>query len=419
MVVCFFSVVLTIYLLGIIGAILGFIHGVLVWYTYKKVPKPYMDEIFHVNQARRFCALDFSWNEKITTPPALYLLSMLGFCGIERYTNSVLIPFFYVGAVRFRKLFTNEQLEQTALIVLLLPMLFHSSLLYYTDLLSITTLLWGFSCKTPTLASVFFFVAVLTRQTNIVWAGVYGVAYLVKLIDFRNIVRSLCYGLIRLWSLIGLAFIFVLFFILNGYRIALGDHSAHEPRFHFMQVYYCFSLLCIISAPLFLQKKVLLKVFNEFITKPIRNSLYCIIILLCIHFFTFEHPYLLADNRHFTFYIWRKWFKRHWLCRYLVAPFYLLSLYMFKQSIHHINRFLLLLFLTASIVALAPLPLFETRYYIVPFVLWRLCVKSQSQLRCFIEILYISMINAVVLYLFYEKPFTWKSAPEKLQRFMW
>ena len=36
--------------------------------------------------------------------------------------------------------------------------------------------------------------------------------------------------------------------------------------------------------------------------------------------FTHAHPYLLADNRHYTFYIWRKVFMRHELVKYAFVP---------------------------------------------------------------------------------------------------
>ncbi|KAF8932809.1 hypothetical protein BGZ58_006778 [Dissophora ornata] len=38
------------------------------------VPDPYMDEIFHVPQAQRYCQGDFwTWDPKLTTPPGLYV----------------------------------------------------------------------------------------------------------------------------------------------------------------------------------------------------------------------------------------------------------------------------------------------------------------------------------------------------------
>lgn len=41
------------------------------------VPHPYMDEIFHVPQARQYCAGNFtSWDPMITTPPGLYFFSL-------------------------------------------------------------------------------------------------------------------------------------------------------------------------------------------------------------------------------------------------------------------------------------------------------------------------------------------------------
>ena len=31
--------------------------------------------------------------------------------------------------------------------------------------------------------------------------------------------------------------------------------------------------------------------------------------LAAVHYFTFEHPYLLADNRHYPVYVWKNIFK--------------------------------------------------------------------------------------------------------------
>ena len=43
----------------------------------KTVEEPYMDEFFHVRQTQAYCAGNFSqWDEKITTLPGLYLISL-------------------------------------------------------------------------------------------------------------------------------------------------------------------------------------------------------------------------------------------------------------------------------------------------------------------------------------------------------
>ena len=42
----------------------------------KNVPAAYMDEIFHIPQAQRYCAGNFTqWDNKITTLPGLYVFS--------------------------------------------------------------------------------------------------------------------------------------------------------------------------------------------------------------------------------------------------------------------------------------------------------------------------------------------------------
>lgn len=61
----------------------------------------------------------------------------------------------------------------TSLVILSLPVLLQSSVLFYTDLLSLCTVVWGLSIANPNIAAVLFGVGTLTRQTNILWALVY------------------------------------------------------------------------------------------------------------------------------------------------------------------------------------------------------------------------------------------------------
>ena len=50
-------------------------------------PQPYMDEIFHIPQAQKYCNGTFdSWDPKITTLPGLYLFSS-GILGNETETQ--------------------------------------------------------------------------------------------------------------------------------------------------------------------------------------------------------------------------------------------------------------------------------------------------------------------------------------------
>lgn len=401
------------------GTALGILHSLLVTHVYYRVPEPYMDEIFHVDQTRRYCTYNFSWNAKITTPPALYLIAMWGFCGRERYVNSFLISFAFVGASRFRRIFSQSCVRSTALIVLLLPVLLQSSVLFYTDLLSLTTLLWAFSCKSPHFAAFFFTLSLFTRQTNIVWAGLYGAVHLMMSVDKDHIAVSVLKGLSRLWMLLVLALAFVVFFFLNGKKIVLGDHSAHIPVPHFMQIYYLLLFMCLQALPHFIFSGKTITIARSILKALAANLLACLIIAACVHFFTFEHPYLLADNRHFSFYVWRRWFKAHWMCRFLLVPAYLFALHLIKFSVLHVPRFVAAFFILATSAVLVPAHLLEPRYFIVPFVFWRLSLLESRPVVLYIDMAFQLVINCLTFYLFFEKPFRWSHEPQDLQRFMW
>uniref|UniRef100_A0A0M3JRU5 Dol-P-Glc:Glc(2)Man(9)GlcNAc(2)-PP-Dol alpha-1,2-glucosyltransferase n=1 Tax=Anisakis simplex TaxID=6269 RepID=A0A0M3JRU5_ANISI len=484
--------------------IFSVLHFILVRVLYWYVPEPYMDEIFHVNQTRRYCEGDYRyiidsvisssclsqhlgpsdrpqfgvlfecgcdgfyekytveliqetssviaqgsyidyalqsqmlywkvthvyatewifWNEKITTPPALYVLTMLGgLCERERYINSLLWPVGVIGAIRFRRFFSDKLLVASSILVMHLSVLYQTSLLFYTDLFSLTLLLWAFSFENMCASSIAFLLAILTRQTNIVWAASFGVYHLLKRLDTRSaktISTSLLRSIVGLLPLLSVGVGFVAFFILNDFNIVLGDHSAHRPVAHFMQLYYLITFMCFFAAPyIFFSNHLLQAIRDVFLNKPSRYLFYCICIALSVHTFTYEHDYLLADNRHFTFYIWRRWFRRHALCRYLLIPIYLICAKTIVHSIAHISRLLTLLFVVCVVLVLVPAHLLEPRYFIVPFVLWRLSVRETRLWVVLIEILYQLIINALVLYLFISKPFKWPSEPDNQQHFMW
>ena len=59
------------------SALLAISLGIFVQFNAKQ-SKPYMDEIFHVPQAQKYCHYKFQdWDPKITTLPGIYLFSFL------------------------------------------------------------------------------------------------------------------------------------------------------------------------------------------------------------------------------------------------------------------------------------------------------------------------------------------------------
>lgn len=96
--------------------------------------------------------------------------------------------------------------------------------------------------------------------------------------------------------------------------------------------------------------------------------------VLIIRYCTIAHPYMLADNRHYTFYIWKDVLNKHPLVRYMFAPGYVLCglsvahhLGLFRRSAARSLWVFGLFVCTAA--AIVPAGLIELRYFTVFLIL--------------------------------------------------
>ncbi|GKA73965.1 ty3-gypsy retrotransposon protein, partial [Tanacetum coccineum] len=131
------------------------------------VPKPYMDEIFHVPQARQYCAGNFTtWDPMITTPPGLYFFSLayisslfpgilfiqpasyfINACSIPvlRSTNgflAVICSILVYDIIKSLKPSLDDKKATLYTVVLALyPLHWFFTFLYYTDVASLTAVL--------------------------------------------------------------------------------------------------------------------------------------------------------------------------------------------------------------------------------------------------------------------------------------
>jgi len=211
--------------------------------------------------------------------------------------------------------------------------------------------------------------------------------------------------------------------------------------------------------------------------------------LLIIKYNTIIHPFTLADNRHYMFYVFRYTILRHPLIRYILAPIYLVCAYLIyltlsgpwkpassvlqtKISNGTIQKsekapeipetkmtenegpttsFLLILLATTAL-SLITAPLVEPRYFIIPWVIWRLNVPALPpratppattrprrvrrpsdramefikywsweghDYRLWLETAWFLIINFVTGYVFLYRGFEWPQEPGLVQRFMW
>lgn len=233
-----------------------------------------------------------------------------------------------------------------------------------------------------------------------------------------------------------------------------------------------------------------------------------VVALFIVRFNTIIHPFTLADNRHYVFYVFRYSILRAWWVRYALAPVYVVCAWMCwevlggsevshpakerwirspfvtpspntphsghsgtvkKASVRGSKTAeagpispptstVLLLLLTTTL-SLMTAPLVEPRYFILPWLFWRLQVPATSMLSptspsqqtsapgggpsrlkgnsqsdgsrssyfpiLFIETAWFLLINAATMYVFVTRPFYWR-APDgtlqdegRVQRFMW
>ena len=337
-----------------------------------------------------------------------------------------------------------------------LPVLYFFTFLYYTDPGSTFFILLTYylSLRQRALPSaVASLVAVLFRQTNIVWVAFFAADVIVQYVtvlvktkqqraevtpvcseyEWRFVAATLktlmtkcklveliqlCYVIIAgAWCYILVGVLFVAFVVING-SIVVGAKTDHQAGLHFAQIYY-FSAFCgVFSFAHLLSlnngRKFLKFLTNHFVLVFVFVGVSCVL----LSHFSYAHRYLLSDNRHYTFYIWSKILNRHRLVKVALTPAYLFAFWSIDNSLSHKNVLWRAAFALCLCLNLIPSTLLELRYFVVPYLLWRLNTKFTSSVRMVVEIIFNVFVNAVTLYLFLERPFYWPDDPSP-QRFMW
>lgn len=472
------------------------------------VKEPYMDEIFHVPQAQRYCQGNFTYYDpKITTPPGLYLFTYARIwlrdillirrsnlicdtidlrrtnhsIAILNFITLVLIQLTSGDRVNLSRRFGFKQrathtlnnsttydlarIILNSLVILLLPPLFFFNSLYYTDAGSLlfTLLVYLFSLiNQHFLAAVCGIVSILFRQTNIVW--VFYVACLTILQTFEehqkrqnfrreyqqqqqaNATRksqqcdhsdpvttegassqgSFCYlqqkqllfTLIKRCTPYAMVGVFFIVFIFINKGIVLGDKEAHQPKLHSAQVLYFLGFCSIFGTTWIFHLRILRRFLYFTIRTPLIAVLVSALIIYLISFGRYAHPYLLADNRHITFYIWRRILDRHnSYVPYMLTPIYLVSSFSVWHHLKSRGCKRMLLFLVCTILVTVPNGLLELRYFIIPYIFLRLNADTSLGSSLF-ELMQQLFIIASMHYLFIHKTFHWVDNPEP-QRIMW
>ena len=293
---------------------------------------------------------------------------------------------------------------------------------------------------------------------------------------------------------------FATFVIWNG-GVVLGDKGNHIATLHLTQMLYIWPYITFFSWPLIYPHLIALpfllavqlpniatldsmlafrarKKTPRFWQLMVSTAVACTI----VYFNTIVHPFTLADNRHYTFYVFRL-LTRPWWVKYAVTPIYVLCGWACIQALgarasdvdeKHDNNSpskgvgtlpggpnssqtsspksltlpsgssgattsFVLIWLATSTLQLATAPLVEPRYFILPWIFWRIHVplhqnepsqesEARQTLRArltgvdrrlWIETAWSLLVNAGTGYVFLYRGFAWQQEPGLVQRFMW
>lgn len=461
----------------------------------KIIPYEFIDEKFHVGQTIEYISGHWrTWNGKITTPPGLYILGWLNYKICSFFTSwstlTILRMVNLIGGIVvlpftvFRPLFFFNAIGFWPVALMSFPLLVTFYYLYYTDLWSTIFILQSLTCVLTSpfgtngsiwASSILAGISCLFRQTNIVWTGFVMVVAIERRAviqkqfnshNFNNYLKLFIHSIDEFKTLVlpyAVNFSAFLLYLIWNKSITLGDKSNHSAGFHLAQLFYCYLFIAFFSVPLWFSSSFFKIYKRRLLGSPFQYIIEILGIMLVIRFFTKVHPFILADNRHFAFYIFKKFLGNpNKVVKYLMmAPIYHFVTYSYfetfrpsemifenlepipiKESVDlpvqltHISWTALIL---CTFVTIVPSPLFEPRYYILPYMFWRLFLTCNAELlwgeitpaaegqppvtvsstkRLALEFFWFMLINFFTLYIFKNRPIVWEDEPF-LQRIIW
>jgi alpha-1,2-glucosyltransferase len=255
--------------------------------------------------------------------------------------------------------------------------------------------------------------------------------------------------------------------ILTG---VIGDKENHIASIHIPQMLYIWPYFVFFSWPIIVPHIVqtLSSVESLKSRLPRLTVAFPVMALmaLAVHFNTIVHPFTLADNRHYVFYVF-KLLRKHPLIRYGSVPIYFTCAWaavaavdvepaipkeesekepgtVTKASSPGLDTrptrvSFLLVYIISTTLSLITAPLVEPRYFILPWLIWRLHAEPPSPISprtgstyllrpilqadkkswLILELIWFAIVNWTTCWMFLTKGFEWPQEPGRVQRFMW
>lgn len=205
-------------------------------------------------------------------------------------------------------------------------------------------------------------------------------------------------------------------FVIYNKGVVIGDRTAHVATIHICQIFYFSIFVSLFSWPYVMTHR---RTYLQFLCQ---NWIFvgCVVVLMAavIRFNTLVHPYVLADNRHYWFYVWNRLMGRYMMFKYLLIPAYCVSLFAIWKNISHLRFLTQINYIACVCMVLVPQLLVEPRYFILPYIFYRLNMERPYRWQIYLESLTTLAINFVQFFIFANKVFYWENQPCS-QRISW
>ena len=261
----------------------------------------------------------------------------------------------------------------------------------------------------------------------------------------------------------------------NG-GVVLGDKDNHIATIHLPQMLYIWPAIVFFAWPVLLPLFSDLSVLRKRLPRLTTTITFIAIMTAIVNLNTVIHPFTLADNRHYTFYVFAI-LRKQWLFKYIAVPVYFICAALVLGALGGTTdnssasqkgiRILhgddticvsfVIVWLIATSLSLIAAPLVEPRYFLIPWLTWRLAVpeytpssvekrkrmelekmavtsdRSPSKFKPMVqpilrtaaaysdwlELVWYVLVNLVTCYMFLYRGFEWPQEPGNVQRFMW
>ncbi len=247
----------------------------------------------------------------------------------------------------------------------------------------------------------------------------------------RRLVRTL------VWPYLLPLAAFAAFLVWNKGRVVLGDQQHHAPVLHAAQLAYWLLLTALAHHPLLPLDPEAWYGLLVWARRDCGLARFAALLGaagLALHYGTLSHPFLLADNRHYTFYLWRRGFVRVPQLNLYLLPLYALAAHWVATRVYRganpngSSSFIILGLsgnnsLTVAVLALAaalvllPAHLLEPRYWTTPLVVALLEMPPPPPADLNLATLGFGLLNLVTVHIFLHHPFKWGDGT--VARFMW